>query len=280
MCAYKPVDTPPPTDGSHDLISSTVPNPRKGGWEDLQGFVCWFKEFLADNTMLLQRLTELSQAGAVPVASQPLFSSSRMREVSDPLTWAFCFLAFMAAKTEHEDTHQLAAYGMIILQLVRKHGGSGWLLYDRQFRLQQAAGAGLSWVEINSSLLAATALGQLSEKACRTCSLCLSADHSREECALASLEHQRNPPSLQPHRPPHPHRPLRHSHPYRSHNACYRFNSGSCNSVNCRFDHVCSGCYSPGHIEAHCPNHKGLPKGRLMEGKPRGPSPKQGLATD
>ena len=271
---------PPPQTAPMILSPALAPIPGKVVEKTRKGLFVDFKGFLADNTMLLQRLTELSQAGAVPVASQPLFSSSRMREVSDPLTWASCFLAFMAAKTEHEDTHQLAAYGMIILQLVRKHGGSGWLLYDRQFRLQQAAGAGLSWVETNSSLLAATVLGQPSEKASRTCSLCLSADHSREECALASLEHQRNPPSLQPHRPPHPHCPLRHSHQYRSHNTCYRFNSGSCNSVNCRFDHVCSGCYSPGHIEAHCPNHKGLPKGRLMEGKPRGPSPKQGLATD
>ena len=57
----------------------------------------------------------------------------------------------------------LAAYGMIVLQLVRKHGGSGWLLYDRQFRLQQMAGAGLLWVKINPSLLAATVLDQSSE---------------------------------------------------------------------------------------------------------------------
>ena len=96
-----------------------------------------FKELLVDINLLLQRIQELSQAGAIPAAAQPLLSGSRLREVSDPLTWVSCFLAFMAAKTDHEETRRLAAYGMIILQLVRKHGGSGWLLYDKQFRLQQ-----------------------------------------------------------------------------------------------------------------------------------------------
>ena len=49
----------------------------------------------------------------------------------------------MAARTNQEETHKLAAYGMIILQLVLKHRESGWLLYDKKLRVQQAAGAGL-----------------------------------------------------------------------------------------------------------------------------------------
>ena len=109
-----------------------------------------------------------------------------MREVSDPLTWVSCFLAFMAAKIDHEETRRLAAYGMIIMQLVRKHGGNGWRLYDKQFRLQQAAGAGLSWVEINPSLLAATVLGQPSDRVCRPCPLCLAPDHTREDCSCVA----------------------------------------------------------------------------------------------
>ena len=155
-----------------------------------------------DNTLLLQRIQELSQAGAIPAAAQPLLSGSRMREVSDPLTWVSCFLAFMAAKIDHEETRRLAAYGMIIMQLVRKHGGNGWRLYDKQFRLQQAAGAGLSWVEINPSLLAATVLGQPSDRGCRPCLLCLAPDHTREDCALVSLEYQRPSPFLPALRPP------------------------------------------------------------------------------
>ena len=75
-----------------------------------------FKEFLVDNVLLVQCLQELSQAGT-QLSSLPhtLASSSRLREISDPLTWASCFLAFMATILEQQDARDLAAYGMIIL---------------------------------------------------------------------------------------------------------------------------------------------------------------------
>lgn len=51
-------------------------------------------------------------------------AASRMREVQDPLTWVFCFLAFLAAKAEdRESTRDLAAYGMLVIHLARKHPG-------------------------------------------------------------------------------------------------------------------------------------------------------------
>ena len=68
------------------LSPALAPIPEKVVEKARKGLFVDFKEFLADNTMLLQRHTELSQAGAVPVTSQPLLSGSRMREVSDPLT--------------------------------------------------------------------------------------------------------------------------------------------------------------------------------------------------
>ena len=236
-----------------------------------------FKEFLVDNTLLVQRLQELGQAGSIPIASEPLISNSRMREVSDPLMWALCFLAFMAARTSHDETRDLAAYGMVVLQLARKHGGSGWLLYDRQFRLQQAAGASLPWVEINSSLMAATVLGQSNERSTRPCNLCLAADHSREDCALASLEAAKPVTTTSlPIRGVPSHRHSRHSAPYKASGICYRYNSGSCYTASCRFEHSCSGCFSPGHPEIRCPD-KGKGKGRSqsetrLPGQPPKPS--------
>ena len=85
----------PPLPQTAPMILSPALAPISGKMVEktCKGLFVDFKEFLADNTMLLQCLTELTQAGAVPVASQPLLSSSRMREVSDPLTWASCFLA-------------------------------------------------------------------------------------------------------------------------------------------------------------------------------------------
>ena len=254
------------------LSPALPPVPAKVVDKAHKGAFIDFKEFLVDNTLLLQRIQELSQAGAIPAAAQPLLSGSRMREVSDPLTWVSCFLAFMAAKIDHEETRRLAAYGMIIMQLVRKHGGNGWRLYDKQFRLQQAAGAGLSWVEINPSLLAATVLGQPSDRGCRPCPLCLAPDHTREDCALASLEYQRPSPFLPALRPPsYSPRPSRRPAPYRTSGVCYRFNSHSgCHSVSCRFEHVCSGCSLPGHSEPSCPEARGRPRGRHSETRPSG----------
>ena len=240
-----------------------------------------FKDFLADNVILLQRIQELGQAGAIPAAAQPLLSNSRLREVVDPLTWASCFLAFMAVKTDQEETRQMAAYGMIILQIVRKHNGNGWLLYDKQFRLQQAAGASLSWTDINASLLAATVLGQTGEKPSRSCQLCLASDHSREECALASLEPHKGSQTTPTHSRLPPPRHIRRPMPYRGPGFCYRFNNGNCTNASCRFEHACSFCSSPSHPEVSCSESRmSRPRGRQSDSK-MGPSQvKQSVAGD
>ena len=213
-----------------------------------------FKEFLADNILLRQRLQELGVSGSAASAVQPLVSGSRLREVSDPVSWASCFLAFIATKVDHRETRELAAYGMIILQLATKHPGAGWRSYDRQFRQQKAAGADWPWADLNPSLMAATVLGQSSGGASRTCPLCLNADHTREECALFSLEHTRAGASPQFPRPPF-HRQVRRTAPYGppvGAGVCYRFNRGTCYATRCRFEHYCSNCSRPGHPAFAC----------------------------
>ena len=99
-----------------------------------------------DNVHLLQRLQEIG------LASQNLsLHQSRLREIQDPLTWIWCYLMFMAAKVEHQETRELAVYGLVILDLARKHGSQGWLLYDGLFCQQAAAGVMLLWTELNSA---------------------------------------------------------------------------------------------------------------------------------
>ncbi len=93
--------------------------------------------------------------------------------MTDPLTWVSCFLAFMASQTSHEETRDMAAYAMIIIRLSRKHSGSGWLLYDKQFRQHVTAGSTLPWADINASLMAATVLSHAGDRPCQSCSLCL-----------------------------------------------------------------------------------------------------------
>ena len=229
-----------------------------------------FKEFLADNVILLQRLQELGQSGQVTPSVKPLVSGLRLREIADPLTWASCFLAFMATKSDHQPSRDLAAYGMIILQLARKHGGNGWILYDRQFRQHCAAGANLPWADLNPSLMAATVIGHSGDHIPprRSCPLCLSADHTREECALASIEAAKHPLIHPPGRPNiFPARSVRRPSPYLStpDNICRRFNRGTCFSSSCKYEHACSNCYKMGHPEHLCQEEKGKPRGRQGE---------------
>ncbi len=64
----------------------------------------------------------------------PLHSGSKFREVIDPLSWVFVFLNFVAVKLEDPETRSLIAYEQTVLDLARKHGGTGWLAYGTHFR--------------------------------------------------------------------------------------------------------------------------------------------------
>ena len=76
-----------------------------------------FRELLPDNVALKQQILDTGLLG--PTTGHSL----RLREISDVEIWLYCFLAFVAAKVNCEDTRQLMAYGQIILMLARKHGG-------------------------------------------------------------------------------------------------------------------------------------------------------------
>ena len=142
---------------------------------------------------------------------------------------------------------------MIVLQLASKRQGARWHSYDCQFRQHQAAGASLSWADLNPSLMAATVLGDSSGGFGRPCSLCQSADHS--DCALASLKPtaRGSETSLS-----HPGRHLRQPRcpsPYGSASSggvCYRFNQDTCLASLCRFEHFCSNCQKTGHPAISC----------------------------
>ncbi len=225
-----------------------------------------FKELLADNVALLQRLQEL---GPSHQANHPLLTSSRLREIQDPLSWVSCFLGFLATKVDCSETRELAAYGQIIVHLARKHGGKGWLSYDRLFRQQKSAGSEMLWAELNPSLMAATVLGNGGEQG-RVCSLCMASDHSASECALALAEHNAKPQT--PIRPTaatsKSYRPQRnHPYPYNYNSntgtrppaygdrdePCRRFNRGFCNIFPCKFEHCCNACNRGPHPAIECP---------------------------
>ena len=113
------------------LISSALPPIPSKALEKISNRVYIdFKELLPDNVSLLQNLQEMGGTSCSTHSAH----SSKLREVPDPLSWVSCFLTFMAAKVDSKECRDLAAYAQIIINLSRKHGGKGWMTYDRLFR--------------------------------------------------------------------------------------------------------------------------------------------------
>ena len=218
---------------------------RAGGYID-------FKELLPDNMALRRRLME---AGWGTTHSQ----ASNSREIKDVTTWVHCFLSFVAAKVDSEETRQLMAYGQIVLMLATKYGGLGWRLYDAHFRQLVSAGQHLPWAEINPSMM----LADVVRSGGTSCPLCQGHDHEEKDCALAVTR------STQPQKVER--RPV----PYNrteDDGICRRFNrSGGCPSSRCRFEHKCSRCGKVDHGAAGCRQLKAAskPKGDTPTPPPR-----------
>ena len=229
------------------ILSSALPpiGARLAGKIRSRQFVA-MKELLADNMALHGQLEDLpSQAGS---ASRP----HRFREIDSPLTWVFCFLAYVAVQTEDAMTRDMLTYARLVIREAQCHGGPGWLEYDKWFRQQQASLAvPHPWHELNASLHAATVMS-LRSGLNRSCRLCRGPDHVETQCALASL--QPGPPSsLEP-------QPMTSSpgmkrvvRPETLERICSSWNKGRCAFPgSCRFRHVCATCRSKGHRAKEC----------------------------
>ena len=153
------------------LLSSALPPiPARVVEKIRTGVFVEMRELLPDNVSLLQPLQETSLPDHPPPATP-----SRLRDIRDPLSWAACFMAFVAAKVESPETRELMAYGKIIISLVQRHGGLGWATYDTLFGQQVAAGAEAAWSQLNPSV----PHGRHSTRGHRR------AVHKSQECALA-----------------------------------------------------------------------------------------------
>ena len=65
----------------------------------------------------------LSEVGAVSVVQV----GSKSREIENPLTWAFYFLALLAVSVKNQKAKDMAAYAQLIIHLSQKHGERvGW----------------------------------------------------------------------------------------------------------------------------------------------------------
>ena len=149
------------------------------------------KELLTDNVALLKKIQEVNTAVNAPAIA----NASKLREVTDPLTWVFCFHSFIAAKVNHPETKQLVAYAQIVIDLARKHPGAGWLTYDSLFRQQLNARASFQWHKVNPSswLPQFSVLSSRNAEGSRVCTPCTASNHSDTDYALASLEAPKTP---------------------------------------------------------------------------------------
>ena len=212
------------------------------------------KKLLSDNIALAKKLAESHQ-----VFPGPLQSVSKFQEISDPMSWIYCFLSFIAVKLDNKEARGLIAYAQIILDLVRRHGGSGWIVYDNHFRSQLFAGGSFKWNEVNPSLLASSVLANPRVgEGVKVCTRCMTADHSATGCALASLEVPKSQPSPSPNPPPRANLTRWTVNPYPPmgrasfEEPCRHFNRGSCSSKTCQYEHTCSACFKGAHQAIEC----------------------------
>ena len=130
-----------------------------------------------------------------PAAIGPLGPArTRPREVTTLHIWCYCFLAYIGMHTTDATTRDQLAYARLIIKEAQRHGGLGWLDYDRAFRQQAEADRAIRWNTLLPGLQASTILGrpaisgQRGGPYTRFCTLCREVDHNRVQCALACLE--------------------------------------------------------------------------------------------
>lgn len=201
------------------------------------------KELLADNMSLLHQLETVSGVSATHMLGP---ARPRLREVASLPTWCYCFLGYVAMQTSDPTTRDQLAYARLLIKEAQRHGGLGWLDYDRAFRQQVAADPTMRWNTLIPGLQASTILGQRQAGSGIFCTLCRQVDHTRAQCALACLEPAASTPSTV----------TTTSAVRRKHrgNFCISWNKGACIFPigECIYKHECPVCRSPDHKAKDC----------------------------
>lgn len=195
------------------------------------------RDLLADNIALINQLSSLSGLVSLPLTT---VHQTRMREIPSLASWLYCFNAYIAVRTTDPLTRQMLAYSRLIIREALRHGGSGWMEYDRVFRRQLAIDPSIPWNSLQPSLLAATVVSQPGvSQSGLFCSLCRESDHSSSACALSSMQqatYTTRPSQAMPVgvRPP--------RRPESALNICVNWNKGRCRRSRCTYRHICATC--------------------------------------
>lgn len=133
-----------------------------------------FKEFLAVNVLLVQRLQELNHSRAhMSPLSQTLMGSSLLRKITDPFTWASWFLTFMATSLELWEACNQSSVWDDHSPAGLKARRDGVATLQLSVLSTELLGPPMLWVDFNPSLMAATVLGQAGDGSSLSCPLCL-----------------------------------------------------------------------------------------------------------
>ena len=244
------------------------------------------KDLLADNMALQGQLDAIHAHPAYPL---PVVARPRLGDIHSPLMWIYCFLTYAAVRSSDPQVRDLLTYGRLIIRESQRHGGNGWLEYDKVFRQQAALDESVQWNELNPSLFASTILSAHVGPSV-FCSLCQEADHHASNCALAFFQ---APPSQRPPQQGHvaavaqppqysasvlptPKRTVR---PETLERISVSWNKGCCVFPgSCQFRHVCASCRKRGHRARDCSE---TPEGSVYKARVRvsnsaavGPLPK------
>lgn len=199
------------------------------------------KELLADNVALISQLEAVSGLSASHMLGT---ARPRLREVTALPTWCYCFLGYMAIQTSDPATRDQLAYARQLIKESQRHGGLGWLDYDRAFRQQVAADPAIRWNTLIPGLQASTILGPQRAGPGLFCTLCRQVDHTRAQCALACLEPA---PTVAPYNPVAAARRGRKKY-------CIAWNKGACPfpEGECQYVHECPKCKVVDHRAKDC----------------------------
>lgn len=233
------------------LSPASEPFPAKLVERVRSGQFVEMRDLLTDNIALLQQLEVFG--GQCPLQTLPGALKPRLRDVVSLPSWMYCFLAYVAIRSRDPATRDMLAYARLLIREAQRHGGSGWLDYDRVFRQQVAIDRTLRWNSLQSDIQAATLVG-CAPGPRKFCTLCREPDHGAEQCALAFLQQ----PPVQASSSagfgrfrPRPQEQMGRR-PESRLGICVSWNKGRCiYPGSCRFRHICATCHQQ-HAARDC----------------------------
>ena len=250
ICSALPLLTAPPIYSSQfggaivqpgttslSLSLATEPVPAKLVDRIRSGAFVDMRDLLSDNVALMRHYETFH--GALPIHILPGSARPRIREVNSLPSWVCAFLTYLAVRTTDPITRNQLTYARLVVRESLRHGGQGWLEYDRLFRQQAALDSSLQWNTIHPGLQATTILGQRSGGG-TSCSICQECDHTPGQCAMAHVQQLVLPTNVRPQARLLPRRSGRQAP------ICMSWNEGSCVFPGtCTYHHICSVCHNP-----------------------------------